>query len=422
MANTFSKEERVAFEDMVEGFDDALVLSRNVNKYNTDMKQMERSSDTIWRPVPYIATSIDGPAGTDITSSFTDVGQLSVPSSITNNKTVPWTMNALELRDALQNDRFGKAAAQKLASDVNVSVLDAITDQGTLVVTKASAASAFSDVAAIEKMMNEQGIPMRDRYLAMSTGDYNGLAGDLAGRGTLQPPKTLKAYEEAYVGSVSGFDTYKLDYSNSLTLDAMTTIVVNGANQRHVPLTQSSGANYDNREQTLAITATSGTVKVGDCITIAGVNAVHHITKVDTGVLKTFRITEIVSGGGSTGNIKISPPIIAADSSPTDIELQYKNVTAAPADTAAITPLNIATAKMNPFWFKDAIEILPGRLSIDTGAGVDVMNSVTPQGLVLTLSKQWAIGSNKMFFRLDCLWGVTVLNPEMCGIALFSQT
>jgi hypothetical protein len=39
-----------------------------------------------------------------------------------------------------------------------------------------------------------------------------------------------------------------------------------------------------------------GTVKVGDAFTIAGVNAVHHITKQDTGQLKTFRITAIVSG------------------------------------------------------------------------------------------------------------------------------
>ena len=177
-----------------------------------------------------------------------------------------------------------------------------------------------------------------------------GIAGDLAGRGTLGPPKTLKAYEKAFVGEVAGFQTYKLDYANTLTIDAMTTIIVNGANQRHVPISTTSGKNIDNRTQTLAITATTGTVKVGDCITIAGVNAVHHITKVTTGNLKTFRIVEILTGSGGTGNISISPPIIAADSTPTDIELQYKNVTAAPANGAAITPLNIAVFPNHSFY------------------------------------------------------------------------
>jgi hypothetical protein len=37
--------------------------------------------------------------------------------------------------------------------------------------------------------------------------------------------------------------------------------------------------NVDNRYQSLIIGVTSGTVKVGDRFTIAGVNAVHHITK-----------------------------------------------------------------------------------------------------------------------------------------------
>ena len=60
MANTFSKEERVAFEMMTEGFEDALVLSRNVNVFNSDSTQMERSNDTIWRPAPYILNSVDG--------------------------------------------------------------------------------------------------------------------------------------------------------------------------------------------------------------------------------------------------------------------------------------------------------------------------------------------------------------------------
>ena len=42
MSNSFSKEERVAFEDILEGFNDALVLSRNVsiriNHWRTDRK------------------------------------------------------------------------------------------------------------------------------------------------------------------------------------------------------------------------------------------------------------------------------------------------------------------------------------------------------------------------------------------------
>ena len=49
MANAFNKEERVAFEDILEGFNDALVLSNSVSIYNTDQTMMERTSNTIQR-------------------------------------------------------------------------------------------------------------------------------------------------------------------------------------------------------------------------------------------------------------------------------------------------------------------------------------------------------------------------------------
>ena len=83
MANAFSKEERVAFEDILEGFNDALVLSRNVSVYNTDQTMMERTNNVIWRPQPYIAQSFGGsPMVLDMTGNFKDYTQLSVPATL----------------------------------------------------------------------------------------------------------------------------------------------------------------------------------------------------------------------------------------------------------------------------------------------------------------------------------------------------
>lgn len=431
MANTFSKEEIVAFEDVLEKFDDALVMSRNVEKYTIPSVQGERTrltlGDVVWRPVPYIATSRDGSPGTDLSSSFGDIGQLSVPSYVDTNKTVTWKLDAREMRDPLQASRFTEAAAQRLASDINIAVMNRATSEGTLVVKVAAAAGAssagFTQVAGAEALMNEQGVPMENRCAAFSSSDYNGMAGDLASRGTLQQPKTLTAYEKAMIGEVAGFKTFKLDYANAL--DAHSSVVggiVDGANQRHVPDTESSGQNVDNRTQTLSILVTSGNFSVGDAITIAGVYNVHSITKVSTGVLKTFRIRSLLTDAGDDGDLTISPPIIAADSTPTAIESQYKNCTAAPADTAVITLLNVADAKINPFWHKSSIELLPGHLEIPTDAGAAVIKGATEQGLEIQLTKQYDINFARMKYRLDTLFGTVMTNPEMAGIILFGQT
>lgn len=424
MANAFSREERVAFEQMLEGFNDDLVMSRNVSVYNTDSTQMARANDTIWRPTPYIATSIDSTPGTDI-GSFTSATQLSVPVSLGFNKTSTWTLNAKELRDSLQEGRLGTAARQKLASDINVAVQNAAALQGTLVVPISTAAGTYDDVARADTIMNEQGIMAGDRYLALSSRDYNGMAGNLAtATRSLDNRKSLNAYERSQVGMVAGFDTYKLEYAYRLTAKAATGITVNttGAIVNYTPLATSNSVggkiNVDNRYQQITVSATTN-VKAGDAFTIDGVYAVHHITKQSTDNLKTFRVISVDSGTTMT----ISPPIIGATGSPTDPQKQYKNVeVSATSATAAVNWLNTQSAPVNSFWSKDAIQLLPGRLSVPTDAGVAVMKASTDQGIELVMSKFFDIGSMTTKYRLDTLFGVGVVNPEMCGIIMWGQS
>lgn len=311
MPNSFSKEERVAFEQLLQGFDDALTLSRNVNVYKTDQTLMERTSNTIWRPQPYIAVSFPG---TDMTANFMNQTQLLVPATIGFQRSVPWLMTALELRDALQEQRLGEFAKQKLASDINVAVLAAATAQGTMVVTKTTAAAGFADVAAIEGAMNRVGVQGWERYLALATLDYNGLATDLANRQNMVD-MTKEAYKRGYVGNVASFDTYKLDYSLRIAAAAggagLTVSTLAAASNYWVPVATrvaSTGerSNVDNRYQQITISSTTSVV-AGDCFTIAGVNEVHHITKLDTGKLKSFRVISV----DSSTVLTISPPIVS---------------------------------------------------------------------------------------------------------------
>jgi hypothetical protein len=429
MANSFSKEERVAFENILEGFNDALVMSRNVSVYNTDGSMMERTNDVIWRPQPYIATSINGAPRTDISTSFVDFTQLAVPATLGFNKTVPFALDALELRDQLQEGRLGDSAKQKLASDINVAIMNVAAAQSTMVVTRSGSAGGYSDVAECDAVFNEQGVQMFDRYLALSSRSYNGMASDLAGRQTMTGKPTT-AYERSFVGEVAGFQTYKMDYANRIVGNTTPVgdITINGANQYYTPRATSTAGtgetnNVDNRYQSLNITLAAGAVvRVGDCFKLASVNALHHITKGDTGQAKTFRIISITSGGGTAGNntVVISPPIISAQGG-TDAELQYKNVSATPANGSTVTILNVDAADINVFWQKDALEILPGRYAIPTNAGVDVMRGTTDQGIELVMQKFYDINTAITKYRMDTFFGVVNKQPEMSGILLFNQ-
>ena len=404
MANDFSKEEIVAFEQMLMGFDSALVMSKNVNVYKTDQSMMERTNDVINRPMPYIMTSFDGTAGNDISALYTDATQLTVPASIDTNDTAGWILNALELRDALQEGRIEKAAEQILAAALDQSVMNSATNLGSIVVPVAGAATGFSDISLCDSAMTELGIETAERYCTLDARNYALMAANLAARQNLVATKTITAYEEAYVGRVSRFETYTSDYINRQAVAAGVTVTVNGATEYYVPKgvdsTQAGKKNVDNRFQTIALTVSSGAVAVGDSFTIAGVNSVHLINKKDTGQLKTFRITSLLTSSGATGDMQITPPIISGTGA-TDAELQYKNVTAAPADGAALVFLNIAVSAMCPFWHKKSIEILPGRLAIQENSGVAVRRGSTDQGFELVMQKFSDIDFNKTKYRVD---------------------
>ena len=425
MSNSFSKEERVAFEDILEGFNDALVLSRNVSVYNTDSSMMERTNNVIYRPQPYIAQSYDG---MDQTNNFTAYTQLSVPATLGFQKSVPFILDALELRDALQEGRLGEAAKQKLASDINIAIMNVAAAQGSLVVTVSTAAGDYDDVALCDSIMNEQGVQAFDRYLALSSRDYNGIASNIAtGAGTgarsFSGTKSNTAFERSFVGMVAGFETYKLDYANRLagaTGADPTMSTLAAANNYYVPVATSTAAtgetqNVDNRFQTITVSSTTD-LPAGSAIEIQGVEAVHHITKQGTGFSKTFRVVQVINATTCV----ITPPIISAQGG-TDAELQYQNCIVTAAAGRTMNRLNTTTAPVNCFWQKDALEILPGRYSVPSDAGVAVMRASTDQGIELVMQKQYDVNTMKTKYRLDTLFGVVNKQPEMSGILLFNQ-
>jgi hypothetical protein len=422
MPNGFSKEEVVAFEQLLEGFQDALVMSKNVSIYTTDQTMMERSNDTIWRPQPYIAVSFNG---SNATANFRDQIQLAVPASITTQRHVPWVLTAKELRDLLQENRISNAAEQRLASDINGAVIDQASFYGSIFVKRTAVASGFDDVAAIEAALNERGVPYEDRKLVLSTRDYNSMASDLQkNTRSFGDPISNEALRRASVGVIASFDTFKADYLKRKTAAAggagIQISTLDGANNYNPKATSSAvtgeTSNVDNRFQTVTVSDTTSVV-AGDAFTIANVNQVHLITKEDTGQPKTFRVVSVTNGT----TMVITPPIISNQVQNAAAEAYQNCVVNTKSGTAAITFLNTQTKFMNPFWCKDAIEILPGRLAVPADSGAAVMRASTDNGVEVVMQKQFDINTQTTKYRLDTLFGVVNKQPEMSGIIMFEQ-
>lgn len=420
-ANAFSREERVMFDEMVEGFEDQLIVGKLARKWRplSDM-EMQRTGDKVWMNVPNIAASYDG---FDQTANFGDITEMAVPVSIGFHKSANGKMSSKDLRDPLQLRMYGDAAKNKLASDINLALYNTVALQGSQFVKRTTAPTGFDDIATADAQLTEQGVPLGNRAAVIAPRVYNGMASNLAKPQTSGLQQTMNAFQKAYLGPVAGFETYKNDQSIRLGAATGGTTTVNGANQFWVPKATSTGTtgeteNVDNRYSPLTVTATTyANIKAGDAFTITGVNSVHMVTKQDTGQLQTFRVIS----KPSAGIILVAPAIISGGGG-TKPELEYKNVSATPANGATITWLNTTTAELNPFFVRDNLLLVPGSFTVDPEDGWNVMRATTPElGISLMYVRQGSINDLSVKYRWDIDFGTALTNPQMAGSLAFGQ-
>mgnify|MGYP003440086213 CR=1 FL=1 len=419
MATSFTKEEQVMFDKVIEGFDDLLVISKGFETYDPlSAQEAVNAGDKFWVPAPMIGFSYDG---FDQSANFDGMTQLNVPASVGYHKAIPKTLSAKNLRNTFAMDQMGRAAKQKLASDVNMACFNTAALYGSVFSKRASAASGYDDVADLDVRFTRIGVPQDGRKAFYSPSAMNAMAANLASRSE-DSKRSKDAYEQALIRhDVAGFEVFKNDQELSLAAATGGAILINGANQRTVPAATTTSAglteNKDNRYTDLVVDGgTYANVKVGDAFTIAGVFEIHLITKQSTGVLKTFRVID----KPAANTIRAYPAIIdAAEGSIGSKE--YANVSATPADNAALTWLNTVAAPMNPFFRKEALILIPGSYAVDPEDGWSVMRATTDLGIGITYTRQGAIDDLSVKARWDIDFGTALLNPEMAGCQMFSQ-
>lgn len=420
MASAFSREEQVIFDEVLEGFDDMLVLGKAATVFNPlDAEQQARAGDRMWLPMPQISASYDG---FDQTSNFGDLTELSVPVTIGYHKVVPQKFSSKDLRveSALRNR--GKAAKQKLASDINLALFNTAALQGSVFIKRTGAATGFDDVSMADAALTETGVPQGDRVMFLAPRVANLMAGNLASRATTND-RDATAYEKALIDTgIAGFDVFKNDQSISLAAATGGAILVNGADQYLEPAATSTAAtgevsNVDNRYSDLVVDGgTYANIKAGDAFTIAGVNSVNMITKQDTGQLQTFRVIS----KPASNTIRIAPAIISNGGS-TRAGAEYQNVTATPADNAALTWLNTTAAPMSPFFVRGALLLVPGSYAVDPEDGWQTMRATTDLGVAVTYTRQGEINDLSVKARWEVDFGTSLTNPQFAGVEMFGQ-
>lgn len=206
-------------------------------------------------------------------------------------------------------------------------------------------------------------------------------------------------YINGYMGTSGGFKFYEnthfVDHTTGSAVAGDTSYNINGVGQGSTAPVS-----------TLTVDTGTTTFLAGDVITIAGVNRVHPETKQDTGQLQQFVVT--ADSGTSATSLAISPALNAVT---TD---GRQNVTAAPADNAAINKIGaganeLLTGSMgyhpDAFTFATADLVMP--------SGVDMASRQVLDGVSMRMVRQYDINNDQFPCRLDILPAWKAIRPQL---------
>ncbi len=391
---------------------------QNVNRQYDDQfgKNGEKIGSQLRIRLPNDYTVTKGPA-----ASVQDTTEQQTVLTMATQAHVDVSFSTVDLLLSLDDfsDRVLKPAMNNLAGQVAVDVMS-VTDQGYITLPSqapsapltattggvcnlvynvdgagaliAPTSSTILDAGA-SLDMNSAG--MGDRNLTLSPRTQAKIVNSLTG--LLNPSSKISAqYQSGQMKSGLGFEAIFSDQTViNHTTGTMTTTTTSSASQ----------TGYS-----VAVAAISGTLNVGDIITIAGVLAVNRVTKQSTGELRQFVVTSAVANGGTT--IGIYPAITPAVNGNA---VQYQTVVASPANGATVTQLLPGiTYRKNVAFAPDAITMATGDLPLPKN--VDAARAQY-DGVSMRMVTQYMVGTDQEISRLDVLYGALNVRPEW-GVAL----
>ena len=344
----------------------------------------------IRKPARYTVT--DG-----ATFSAQDSAEEEVTLNVTSQKHVGMEFTSADLTMKIDDfrDRFIEPAMAVLAAKVEADALNMISDCNNQVGTPGTSPT-FKTLLQARKSLVDELAPGSERCLILNTTDSVELVDSL--KGLFQDSTQIsKQYREGMLGRTAGFGDI---YENTLLTQASrgaadANYLVNG--------TVTSG------DAVLPVDTGTGALVVGDILTCAGVNRVHPETKADTGVLQKFVVTAAYAGGA--GSVAVDPPFNATANG-------RQNITAVPADNAAITVLGTASTAYersiafhkNAFTFATADLVLP--------KGTDFAAREVYDGISLRLIRDYDFVNDQIRTRCDVLYGYKTLRRELaCRVA-----
>lgn len=341
-------------------------------------------------------------------ASSQDVVEGSTTIVVNKQKGIDWQFTSQELTLEMNqlSERVIRPAMVQLANQIDRDIMALYSSVPNLVGTAGQTINSYADFAKAPERMDELSIPQDMRNAVLSPSDHWGLLGSQTSLYMSDVAKS--AYRKGSLGEIGGIDTYMSQNVPTHTVGVATgTPLVNGGSQN-----VTYAATKDTGTQSLVTkgwtNSTTGILKAGDVITLAGVFAVNPVTKATLPFLRQFVVTADADSGASTGpaTLTISPPIITSGA--------FQNCSEAPAADAPITVVTGTGGtgyRQNLMFHKNAFAFVSVPMEAPQGA-VNVSRQ-SYKGINVRVVPYYDGTNDISKWRLDILYGTKAIDPRL---------
>lgn len=349
-----------------------------------------------------------GTGATIATGTGADSIGVSTTLQVTSQRHVPMRFTSEELTLDIEDfsKRHVEPAMAILAAKIEADVLGTAV-AGASNFVNAGTKVEFADVMNARKKLVDNLAPNMDRTAILSTQAMVDLVTD--NKSLFEDSRELsKQYKEGIMGRFASFDFYE----NTL-VPAMAAHTAGGTNTYDVASDGQektlSATDSDPNNQTLAIDTGTKVIAKGAKFTIAGIYDVHPETKETTGALKVFTVTGGDTGTATATSITISPAIIVSGPHQNCIGASGA---ADPSDGDTITFLEDATANSQSLLFQKGFAVF-ATADLVLPKGTDMASRQVYDGISMRLVRDYSVTNDRMYTRLDVLYGFKVLRPQL---------
>lgn len=367
-------------------------------EYAKEFKGSPKIGNTvkIRKPVKFVAQ--DG-----ATLVKQDVTERSVDLVISQRKHVGWEFDSTELTLEIEeySKRYIKPAAIALADKVDRAVAELYSELYLSSGTPGTTPTGFDDFADAGEIMDDTSVPSMDRHMIFnSKGKWGVLKGEKALFNSDQQAQR-SIVRRGIIGDMAGFSTY---HDQNIVRHQVGADVTNAS----ILVNEASPADGDSTLVVDGLTvSTTNALRVGDVFTIAGVQAVNQINGEALERLAQFTVTAALdSDAGGDGTIAFTPAFQSTG--------PYKNISALPADDAAVTVMGLA----NSGFYPQNLAVHGNCMALATVPlvmpdSVNFKARISHKGIGIRVIKAYDEVNDEEIIRMDVMWGQKVIYPEL---------